>query len=225
MVDYLSGTGAEQERINKELGRDSDEFTILGVAKHKLHIWDCRKKVSKRDVATGSFFIVEHPDYGLIGSSILQYNPLPDAELQYVQNGHNIFPEGFWNERFIDNDISTGSILIGSAYYLEASEYLWSDYIAKEDKIYKSINLTYDSDIVATGSDGAEYTDVVASINGVEYELNSGDNTINNTSTDGIKIKITNNRIEGQVFPITWPISFDEKIPIKINSYKVKYSE
>lgn len=224
MASYLGQSGAEQERINRELGEDSDQVTILDTVRHKVQVWDCRKKVSTRNIANGNFFIVGHPTYGLIGSTLLQYNPLPDTELLYVQNSHNIFPEGFWNDRFVDTDISTGSIYIGSGYYIDNQEYFQSSYIAKEDKVYKSINLSYDIINSSTGSDASDWVDIYAVIGSSLFSLTEGDNIINNLSDDGIKIKIVNNLNLGEEFPITWPINFSEIALIKINSYKIKYS-
>jgi len=78
-------------------------------------------------------------------------------------------------------------------YYLGSNTYLQTDYIAYEDKIYKSLKININSEYVSTGSEAISDLEATAIINGSNYTLSNNIITsISNFSTDGLKIKINN---------------------------------
>ena len=148
---------------------------------------------------------------------------------QYAYNGHNLFIEGFWNDRFIDFDNSTGTLdTDNETYTLEAEQVFTSSYIAKEDKVYKSVTINVDSEYTSTGSNANDDLVATGIINSIEYPLTiNGTTNISNTSNDGLKIKILNNtNPAGIEFPFTFPATFaaSDAKEIKLNKILVRYS-
>lgn len=198
-----------------QLGRKSTSFgTLPSFIQDVIEIWDCRKKVTKQN--EGSVFVVGHETYSEIGPDTLS-GAMPigpnttTRSLVSVTNSHNLFPEYFENDRFVDETNSTGSWYETDTYYLlTGGDIFQTEYIAYEDKIYKNVKLTVNSEYITTGSNANSNLELKAVINGSDFNLENNTNTsINNFSTDGLKIKITN-------------VGLDD---IKINNFKVKYTD
>lgn len=241
MADEFIAKMANQTGDNtSQIGREGEDFNILPVLlQEDLEIWNCRQKTFKRTANGG--FIVGHDDYSYVGSTFDTYvgsvsptNP-QTYELSAVQNAHNLFYEGFYNDRFISTGSSTGSWLTGSDWYqTDYNEALITDYVAMEDKIYKSVTLTLNSRF-ESGSDALATYSAWAGISGSWYSLDINNTTvIPNVSNEGMKIQIKNTGIGGDenvVFGETglpFPIVLGTPVETEksfITNFTVKYSE
>jgi len=109
-------------------------------------------------------------------------------------------------------------------YKIDSGQQFQTDYIAKEDKVYKSVNVTVTSEYNSTGSDASEDLNIYAVINGSEYSVTNGNTkSIANFSDDGLKIKIENNTIAENTFALTFPFTF-QQLEILLKNIDVMYS-
>lgn len=241
-----------------QLGRQGEDFNTLPVLlQQDLIMWDCRRKTFTRGLSGGfivghpefslvgsatvgnnnAAFIIEHPTFGTLGSYFLDTNAFV-YELQYVQNAHNLFIEGFWNNRFFDTGSSTGSWMTGSEwYYVAVGSSFYSDYIAKEDKSYKAININITSEREDDGTTGTSLLEATAILGGDAYNLTVNDTTvIPNTGSEGLKIRITNTGTVGEgdaeefgsaglSFPINLGTGSFINTALFIKEFTVQYSE
>jgi len=125
MVNHIANQSKKLGNAVAQIGRKSIGFTTLNPLHYDdLEIWDCRKVESHQNIAgealmwdhssfglwdTGkwadvaiSTFIIGHVEAGVLGTSKLG-STASDFETIGVSNAHNLFPEGFWNERFKDD--------------------------------------------------------------------------------------------------------------------------
>lgn len=206
---FLGQLANKTSDTTSQLGRKGIGFSTLPTfTQDVIEIWDCRKREYSQ--YEGTVFVVGHPTYGIIGSSSYPIGENTSAlTLLSVTNAHNLFPENFENDRFIDETNSTGSYnLSDDYYYLSGNEYLQTDYIAYEDKIYKSLKATINCEYISSGSNAISDIEITGIVNGSDYILQ--DQTvvpITNFSTDGLKLKIEN-------------IGSDN---IKLNNFRVRY--
>lgn len=170
-------------------------------------------------------FLLGHPSSGLLGSQPLG-GQLSVSTVIGVYNDNDYFPEGFWNDRFID-ETSTGSWdSINENYILDDGEYFESTIIAKEDKIYKIATV-----IINTEDDNEEYLTIyVSNDGGTTWQVvqNNTATNLTNGTIDGLKVKIINATVETSplTIPITIPIGpLTIGTPITLTDFSVKYSE
>jgi len=243
----------EQNRINSELSvGEGNEFTILDIISNELTIGNFRVKESTQNIAGntliwgntdfgtwGSFywgagaqtsFVLGHSIAGVLGTSQLGSNT-SEYQTIGVYNDADTFPEGFWNDRFISSNSSGSWFETEKFYQLDYGEILETEIIAKENKIYKSVYITLDTEYAAgsyVGSDANDDIQVYASNDiGTTWQLVPTMNitkTLSGGNVDGLKIKIEN--FSGDtgilVMPVTMPIEFTGAI-ININEFTVKY--
>jgi len=198
-------------------------YNITKEYNNEFYLNDC--KYNSLVMIDSTHFILSHLGYDNYGhlrvleesfledTEQLNYNILPkslpvglnetDRTTIGVWNSHNLFPEYFDNERFIDSTstgmietvvgvgISSGTGGVGGTtsthnYLLLRDKFLLTEYIVNDGIKYKYIKPK-----IRTKYDYVPK--ILAYINGVEYELeNYTNNYIDNDSTDGIKIKIIN---------------------------------
>lgn len=212
----LGQNASESNRMNSELSvASAGDITILDLHSASLEVWNSRVKEKEQSITENGVtesFILSSPLAGLLGINKLG-SSLSSYITTSVTNAHDLFPEGFWNDRFISTGSSTGSEYIAdtTGYYLIASgSYLQTEYIAWEDKVYKSVLIDIDSEYVATGANANSNISAYAYINNLPYTLTIGvKTTFSNTSNDGLKIKLLNNATGSD---------------IKINSFTAKYT-
>lgn len=111
---------AESARMNEDLsvGTTAD-IPISDAPTSYLQIWAGRIKEKFQDISGGNFFIVEHPDYGQIGTQELLYNDPSDYITETkVYNSHELFPESFNNTRFIDTTVTTATVDLTNHYVI-----------------------------------------------------------------------------------------------------------
>lgn len=233
-IDFIATQANKTGDAVAQLGRkgiDIETFPIT--SNHVLEAWECRIKTSKQNIVGESLiygnatygiwneqkysainyttFILSSTITGILGTSFLG-GQTSEYELTYVQNAHNYFPEDFWNNEFIGSD-STGSEFLdddNGYYLLGAGSYLYTDYIAKEDKVYNSIKVTPISEYVATGTDANVDIEAKAYIDTDEYNLvlEADTSLTGNFKIDGFKIRLKNTGL----------------LPLKINSFLISYT-
>lgn len=183
----------DKERMNDELsyGNYSD-IVILDSQRNDMLLWNARIKEKIIDTSTGSHFVLDDPVKGVLdreevstGADIYQ--------LQHVINSHNIFPENFFSDEFIDTSVSTGSR--GDGYYLlKDGEVFQTTIISDEKLIYTSINpyisALYTSDGLLASGD----VDIKAIIGSSEYNLtHNKDKEIEQNEIRNLILRIENN--------------------------------
>lgn len=226
--EVIGKSEAEQERINSELSvGEGEDFTILDIQSESISLATQRVKEYEQSVA-GSNLVWGNPDYGIWGSFYWADDFSEPYIVKAVYNDENYFPEGFWNDRFINETLSTGTYISGSEYYLlEPGQIFHTDTIAKEDKIYKQVLININSINAHTGSSIEDDLIIFASNNGnLSYQSITRDvNTILiNGNTDGLSIKIACNCDATPItIPITMPLTFGLK-NIIIQDFNVKYA-
>lgn len=246
---FMAGQANALGDVTSQLGRQGEDFqTLPALFRDKISVHNCRIKTARKSLI-GDALIWGHSTFGIWGTGswadsasissftfgsseygVLDVNYWGDRtsawELYTVHNDLNLFIEQFDNNRFIDTLVSTGSFAIGSYYSIPDGEMLITDYIAKEDKVYKTIYINNLEAEYNDGSDASSGLAISAIINGIEYPLSIGANNISNISTDGIVLKFTNTN-EGIQFGetgLTFPITFFSLESIKLKYFECKYS-
>jgi len=257
LVDDLGKFIEEQANktgdVMSQLGRKGIDFSTLPVfIRNELVVGNYRIQEKQQNIAGntliwgnadfgiwGSYywgssaqtsFILGHSVAGVLGTNILGSN-VSDFEIIAVHNDNDKFPEGFWNDRFIDSTNSTGSHFLDEEYYqLNVNETLQSTHVAKENKIYKSVLITLNTEYATgsfVGSDAINEIQIDVSNDGGTSWQTVTEGIVNNLSdgtTDGLKVRFTN--VGGDVdtisIPITIPIEFGSTT-INIKEYNVKY--
>jgi len=230
MPDFMGGVVANQDANNNESAvGGNDDITKLDLHYDELQFWNCRQKTFTQ-IISGDPFIIGHSTYGELGSYYLDSNDT-DFEVQYVQNSHDLFPEFFMNDRFIAS-ISTGSWDdINEDYCVTSGEFLETEIMAKEDKAYKYVTLSINSEYVTTGSDANAVLEVSALIGSESYNLIIDQKIFidNSDTVNGLRIKIINGAAGGTLFGDTglpFPMTLDDAgQEIRITSFLVKYGE
>lgn len=114
MVSYDHGANfnSQIDRINSETSAGTfGSITKLDAGSQQLEIWNCRIKEHIIDITGDNFFIVEHPDYGTIGDSVITYNNSNDYIIDTkISNAHNLFFEQVDNTRFMDSEVTSTKI-------------------------------------------------------------------------------------------------------------------
>jgi len=241
------------------VGREGlSQSSLIISYQDQLEVWNCRTKFTTKDITTDillwghptfgiwndqnwgsaldTSFILGQADNAILGTSRLGERGNPDV-LTYVSNAHNVFPEFFENDRFFTGS-STGSWFEEEQYYeLDNTEYFLSEYIAKEDKVYKSVKPI----IIAELEDGTDASNLItaeAIIGSNTYSLTNRTTTnINNTGSDGMQVKFTNDYYVGSLtgtpfgetglaFDISLEApTFPEPTIMKLKEFYIKYSD
>ena len=215
-----------------QIGKKGQGYTTFPYAIRKyLDIWNCRIKQSKQSIAGDSLiwgnetygiwntfkwgttptsnFILGHSIYAILGSGTLG-SSTNTYQMENVFNSHNLFPEYYENNRFIDTDLSTGSWFEGNYYLIADGSEFFSEIISKEDNLaQESVYIDIQAKYSTTGSDASDYLTSYALV-GTSSILLSNNTLTNftNIDTNGLKIKIINATGSS----------------IQINNYLVEYS-
>jgi hypothetical protein len=215
-IEFIAKQANKTGDAIAQVGRKSVDSEVFPVEQPQIaEIWNSRI-TAKKQIVAGEFLIWGNITYGIWGDGkwgtdltaafilgsplggVLGTNVLGSTLSEYedfrVFNAHNLFIEGFWNDRFIDNT-STGSEYISeNGYYkVEPSEFLQTKYIALENKTYNAIRIRINSEYEDDGQNALTDLTMTAIINSVSYNLTHNQVvSLTNSSTGGIKIKLLN---------------------------------
>ena len=191
MVDVISKLVMRSGDNTLQVGRqDKGEDAIKAFTEEDLEIWNARIIRKSRDVSNDTI-------WGLFewNNSNWDNTYTNDMEIISVLNAHNYYPEQFSNDRFIDSDLSTGS-LYNNYYELDVSEQFHSTYITKNNTRYSKAKI----ELLARDSSNNIVTDnieIMAYIGNNYFKLTNNEYTdLVSDSTDGMKILIKNKGTE-----------------------------
>jgi len=216
--------------VMSQLGRKGLDFSTLPAFNRDVIEIGNHRIQEKQQAVDGSNLVWGNPDYGIWGSFLWGTNSNP-YEVTAVYNDNDWFPEGFWNDRFIDTGSSTGSYFSNSEIYqLDNNEVLQSTFIAKENKIYKSVLVKLKTEYAGgtlIGSDANDSITIKASNDGGStwQTVTEGvTSVLTGGTTDGLKVKFINENNDTGLLtiPVTVPFDFS-KSSINIKEYNVKY--